>query len=79
MLSILLRSEAEVIETPVRYFPISPQKVKRTSVLEGVTALCTLIRGRFRHRVPPEARAAETIAETFAPVATKLRRSSAAR
>jgi 2-phospho-L-lactate transferase/gluconeogenesis factor (CofD/UPF0052 family) len=79
MLSILLRSEAEVIETPVRYFPISPQKVKRTSVLEGITALCTLIRGRFKHRVPPEARAAETIAETFAPVATKLRRSSAAR
>ena len=47
MLSVLLRLQAEVIETPVRYFPISPQKVKRTSVGEGVTALWTLVRRRF--------------------------------
>jgi hypothetical protein len=79
ILSVLLRSGAEVIETPVRYFPISPQKVKRTSMGEGVTALWTLVRGRFKRRKPAEARPADAIAAALAPVTTKLRKSSAAR
>ena len=52
MLSVLLRLEAEVIETPVRYFPISPEKVKRTSIGEGFAALWTLVRRRFTRRTP---------------------------
>jgi 2-phospho-L-lactate transferase/gluconeogenesis factor (CofD/UPF0052 family) len=79
MLSALLRSGAEVIETPVRYFPISPQKVKRTSVGEGVAALWTLVRGRLKRRKPSEARPADAIAAALMPVATRLRKSSAAR
>jgi 2-phospho-L-lactate transferase/gluconeogenesis factor (CofD/UPF0052 family) len=75
MLAALLRSGAEIIETPVRYFPISPQKVKRTSVGEGFAALWTLVRGRFAHREPAETRAADNLM----PVAAKLRKSSAAR
>jgi 2-phospho-L-lactate transferase/gluconeogenesis factor (CofD/UPF0052 family) len=74
-LSALLRAGAEVIETPVRYFPISPQKVKRTSVGEGVTALWTLLRRRFTRREPAEHGAEESAL----PVATRLRKSSAAR
>jgi hypothetical protein len=73
MLSVLLRSGAEVIETPVRYFPIDPQKVKRTSVGEGFAALRTLVRGRLTRRP------AKTPSDNVIPVATKFRRSSAAR
>jgi 2-phospho-L-lactate transferase/gluconeogenesis factor (CofD/UPF0052 family) len=79
MLSVLLRSGAEVIETPVRYFPISPQKVKRTSIGEGAAALWTLVRGRLTRRQTAGDRTAEPIAESLVPVATKLRKSSAAR
>jgi len=79
MLAVLLRSGAEVIETPVRYFPISPQKVKRTSVGEGFTALSTLIRGRLTRRQPSHTQAVDPMTESLVPVATKLRKSSAAR
>jgi 2-phospho-L-lactate transferase/gluconeogenesis factor (CofD/UPF0052 family) len=81
MLSVLLRLQAEVIETPVRYFPISPQKVKRTSVREGVTALWTLVRQRFTRCHPPVEREDETdpLVEKLLPITTKLRKSSVAR
>jgi hypothetical protein len=74
MLAVLLHSGAEVIETPVRYFPISPEKVKRTSVGEGFGALYTLLRGRFMRRQPVELHA-----DNMVPVAAKLRKSSAVR
>jgi len=54
LLSVLLRNRAEVIETPVHYFPISPQKVRRTRVTEGLRGLWTIFSHRFRrlrHRV----------------------------
>jgi hypothetical protein len=80
MLSVLLRSGAEVIETPVRYFPISPQKVKRTSIGEGATALWTLVRGRLTRRRPrTKGRTADSPVESLLPVAARLRKSSAAR
>ena len=68
-----------MIETPVRYFPISPQKVKRTSVGEGFAALWALARGRFTRRLPSETPAADAVADSLIPVATKLRKSSALR
>jgi hypothetical protein len=48
LLSALLRVRAEVIEIPVRFFPISPERVKRTSVLDGLRAMVEIVAGRFR-------------------------------
>ena len=41
LLARLLRRKAEVLEIPVQFFPISPERVKRTSVFEGLGALVT--------------------------------------
>ena len=78
MLAVLLHRRAEVIETPVRYFPISPQKVKRTTIREGVTALWTLLGQRFK-RLPVNVgeSAGDPSAETLVPITTKLRKSAA--
>jgi hypothetical protein len=48
LLARLLRRRAELLEFPVQFFPISPERVKRTSVAEGLQALATLINGRLR-------------------------------
>ncbi|MEO8198938.1 MAG: 2-phospho-L-lactate transferase CofD family protein [Gemmatimonadota bacterium] len=48
VLSNLLRQRAEVFETPVYYFPISPQKIRRTTVMEGLRSLMTILAGRWR-------------------------------
>jgi len=50
MLSALLRRKAEILEIPVQFFPISPEKVKRTSPLDGLQALGTLVWRRFTAR-----------------------------
>lgn len=47
LLSRLLRRKAEVLEMPVRFVPLSPERVKRTSAFEGLRALLTLIGRRF--------------------------------
>jgi len=43
LLARLLRRRAEVLELPVQFMPISPRRVHRTSVLQGLHALATLI------------------------------------
>jgi hypothetical protein len=48
LLARLLRRKAEVLEIPVQFFPISPERVKRTSIVEGLQALGALVRGRFQ-------------------------------
>jgi hypothetical protein len=48
LLSRLLRRKAEILEVPVRFVPLSPDRVKRTSVVEGVSALATLLTHRFK-------------------------------
>lgn len=53
MLTTLLRSKAEVLEIPVRFFPLSPERVKRTTPLDGLRALGSIIRGRL---APPRSR-----------------------
>ena len=35
LLASLLRRKAEILEIPVRFFPLSPERVKRTSALDG--------------------------------------------
>ncbi len=47
LLARLLRRKAELLEIPVQFFPISPERVKRTSVGEGLRSLATLIAGRL--------------------------------
>jgi 2-phospho-L-lactate transferase/gluconeogenesis factor (CofD/UPF0052 family) len=48
LLSRLLRRKAEILELPVQFTPISPEKVKRTSPLDGLQALLTILSLRFR-------------------------------
>jgi hypothetical protein len=47
LLSRLLRRRAEILELPVQFVPISPEKVKRTSALDGLQALITIVGRRF--------------------------------
>ncbi len=76
LLAVLLRRKAEILEIPVQFFPISPTRVKRTSVVEGLRALATLAIGRFRggHGAPRPGVAPPQGAD----VATDDRRPSAA-
>jgi 2-phospho-L-lactate transferase/gluconeogenesis factor (CofD/UPF0052 family) len=47
LLTRLLRRQADVLEIPVRFFPMSPERVKRTSPWEGLQALAIIIWRRF--------------------------------
>jgi hypothetical protein len=42
-----------VLEIPVRFFPISPERVKRTSVVEGLRAVGEILVRRLRSRPQP--------------------------
>ena len=59
LLSILLGRRAEMFEVPVQFFSISPDQVRRTSVVEGLRAMFTAIAGRVRPYGEPIAGAAE--------------------
>jgi hypothetical protein len=48
LLSLLLHDRAEVFEIPVHFLPISPEKVRRTTVTEGLQALFTILWRRLR-------------------------------
>jgi 2-phospho-L-lactate transferase/gluconeogenesis factor (CofD/UPF0052 family) len=48
LLSMLLRRKAEMLEVPVQFFALSPRQVKRTSALDGVRALATVLAGRLQ-------------------------------
>jgi hypothetical protein len=43
LLSRLLAQQAEILETPVRFYAISPQQVQRTSVSEGLRSLANIV------------------------------------
>ena len=53
LLSELLRRQAEILELPVQFFPISPERVKRTSPIEGLRALGTIVWRRLVSRDRP--------------------------
>ena len=42
ILTRLLRRQAEILELPVRFTPISPERVHRTGIVDGLHALMTL-------------------------------------
>jgi hypothetical protein len=48
LLSRLLAAKAEFLETPVRFYPMSPGQVRRTSVGEGLHALLMIVWWRLR-------------------------------
>ncbi len=52
LLSRLLRRGAEILELPVQFFPISPERVKRTSPFEGLQSLATIVAQRFARQRP---------------------------
>jgi 2-phospho-L-lactate transferase/gluconeogenesis factor (CofD/UPF0052 family) len=56
LLTGLLRRKADILEIPVRFVPISPERVKRTSPLEGLQALATIAWRRiaFSRRAAPD-------------------------
>jgi hypothetical protein len=48
LLSGLLRRRAEMLEIPVQFSAISPDQVRRTSVLDGLQSIGIAVRERFR-------------------------------
>ena len=54
LLSALLRRKAEMFEVPVQFFSLSPDQVKRTSPLDGVRAMATVLAGRMGRFEPGE-------------------------
>jgi len=52
LLPILLRRRAEMQEIPVQFFSISPERVRRTSVLDGLRAIGIAVAGRFGPPAP---------------------------
>jgi hypothetical protein len=69
LLTRLLRRQADILEIPVRFFPISPERVKRTSPGEGLEALGIIIWRRFagvEDDPPASAAAAEPVGERAA-------------
>ncbi len=71
LLSRLLRRKADIVEMPVRFVPLSPERVKRTTAIDGMSALATLIGHRLSRPVAgrtvsaydPESAAAERTVE----------------
>ena len=71
LLSTLLRRKAEVVEIPVRFLPLAPERVKRTTPLEGLRALGTIVWQRI---APPR-----TVAQPHEPAPAKRRLSDSER
>jgi hypothetical protein len=43
----MLAARAEVLETPVRFYAMSPAQVRRTTVMDGIRALAKIVWWRF--------------------------------
>jgi hypothetical protein len=52
LLAALLGRKAEILELPVRFVPLSPDRVTRTSALDGLHALGILLERRFARARP---------------------------
>jgi 2-phospho-L-lactate transferase/gluconeogenesis factor (CofD/UPF0052 family) len=50
LLSRLLNDDAELFETPVQFFPMSPERVRRPTIFGGVRALFTILWERLKPR-----------------------------
>lgn len=52
LLANIFRSRVIFHEAPVRFLPLSPARVKRATIRDGLTAILTIIRCRFRGSRP---------------------------
>jgi hypothetical protein len=48
LLPILLGRKAEMFEVPVQFFSISPDQVRRTTPMDGLQAIATVVRAKLR-------------------------------
>ena len=48
LLSLVLRRRGELLEVPVQFLSLSPEKVRRTTVADGLRALLTALLWRVR-------------------------------
>ena len=53
LLPILLRQRAEMQEIPVQFFAISPERVRRTSIGDGLRAIGLAVAGRLKRSARP--------------------------
>ncbi len=51
LLSLLMRDRAEFLEVPVRFFALSPERVRRTTLAEGLRSLAMIAWWRLTRRV----------------------------
>jgi 2-phospho-L-lactate transferase/gluconeogenesis factor (CofD/UPF0052 family) len=50
LLAMVLRAQADLCETSVTFFPLAPAHVRRTTVMEGIQCLVTMIGWRLKAR-----------------------------
>jgi 2-phospho-L-lactate transferase/gluconeogenesis factor (CofD/UPF0052 family) len=55
LLPSLLRRQAEMLEIPVQFFAISPERVRRTSILDGLRAVGVAVAERLKRPRPAPA------------------------
>jgi hypothetical protein len=55
LLSTLMRHRAEIQEVYVRFVALSPERVKRTTILDGMASILTILRRRFSRLPGPVA------------------------
>jgi 2-phospho-L-lactate transferase/gluconeogenesis factor (CofD/UPF0052 family) len=75
LLAALLRDKAEIRELPVSFLPLSPARVRRTRIRDGVRALLTVL--RIRATAPAAAKTGGTEPEADAEAADTTRARSA--
>ena len=55
LLPSLLRRQAEMLEIPVQFFAISPERVRRTSIFDGLRAVGVAVAERLKRSRPAPA------------------------
>jgi len=48
LLSTMLRQEADILETPVQFLPLSPARVRRTTAASGLRSLVSILWWRVK-------------------------------
>jgi hypothetical protein len=56
LLSRLLRRKAEMFEVPVHFYSVSPDHAKRTTVMDGLQSIGSIVWARFRPSHPAHVR-----------------------
>ena len=54
LLSMILRNQGDIFETPVKFFSLSPEQANRTTVWDGIQAVVATIKWRFSKELKDE-------------------------